>query len=101
MPERTLARLAGGGGRPYPWAMATYRLNEPQAQWLAQQVAAGAADSEDAYLARLVEADRAYAEKLAVLHAALDEGEASGISERSLDEIWAEAMRQHDAARAV
>ncbi len=81
--------------------MTRYRVAEPQAQWLTSQVAAGAAPSEEAYLARLIDADREHAEKLAALHAALDEGEASGVSDRTLDEIWAEAARRFDAARAL
>lgn len=78
--------------------MATYRLAQPQAEWLAQQVAAGAADSEEAYLARLVEADRAHAAKVAAFNAAIDEGFASGFVEMTVEEIFAEARRQHDAA---
>jgi Arc/MetJ-type ribon-helix-helix transcriptional regulator len=72
--------------------MTRYRVAEPQAQWLTEQVAAGAAPSEEAYLARLIDADREEAAKLAVLRAEIAKGLASPVSPRSLDEIFAAAM---------
>lgn len=75
--------------------MTSYRVAEPQAQWLTEQVAAGAAASEEAYLARLIDADRAQAEKLAAFNAAIDEGFASGSSGMSIEAIFAEARRRH------
>ncbi|KPF62342.1 hypothetical protein IP88_14895, partial [alpha proteobacterium AAP81b] len=62
--------------------------------------AAGAAASEEAYLARLIDADREHAAKLAALHAALDEGEASGFVEMSIEEVFAGIRARHRDATA-
>ncbi|KPF62327.1 hypothetical protein IP88_15095 [alpha proteobacterium AAP81b] len=80
--------------------MTTYRVAEPQAQWLTEQVAAGAAASEEAYLARLIDADREHAAKLAAFNAAIDEGFASGFVEMSIDEVFAGIRARHRDAAA-
>ena len=73
----------------------TLSLAEPAARWLDEQVSTGRYANADAYLAELVERDRVEAEKLAALHAALDEGEASGDSGMTIDEIFEEARARH------
>jgi antitoxin ParD1/3/4 len=70
-------------------------LAEPAREWIAQRVASGAWPDADAYLSDLVERDREEAAKLTALHAALDEGEASGISELTIEEIFAEARQRN------
>ena len=75
-------------------------LAEPAREWIAQRVASGAWPDAEAYLNELVERDREYEEKLAALNAAIDEGLASGVSELTIEEIFAEARARHlDAAR--
>ncbi len=66
-------------------------LGEPAARWVDDQVATGRYKDADAYLAELVERDRAETERHAVLKAAIDEGLASGVGIRTVDEIFEEA----------
>ena len=47
------------------------------------------------YVEALVEREREDAEKLAALHAALDEGMASGVNEKTIDQIFEEARARH------
>jgi antitoxin ParD1/3/4 len=75
-------------------------LAEPAREWIAARVASGAWPDADAYLSDLVAKDREEAEKLAALNAALDEGDANGISELSIDEIFAAARQRNLRASA-
>jgi len=70
-------------------------LAEPAREWIATRVASGAWPDADAYLSDLVAKDREDAETLAALNAAIDEGLASGISEMSIEEIFARARARH------
>jgi antitoxin ParD1/3/4 len=70
-------------------------LAEPAREWIASQVASGAWPNADAYLNDLVERDRQDAEKLAFVRSAVAEGRASGLSERTLDDIVAEGRARH------
>jgi antitoxin ParD1/3/4 len=76
------------------------RLAEPAHEWIAERVASGAWPDEAAYLNDLVARDREDAERLAALHAALDEGEASGISDLSIEDIIAQARARNLSAKA-
>ena len=73
----------------------TISLAEPAARWLDEQVSTGRYANADAYLAELVGRDRVEAEKHAALKAAIDEGLASGISSKTIDDIFEEAMSRH------
>jgi len=78
-------------------------LGEPAARWVDDQIATGRYKDADAYLATLVERDREDAERHAALKAATDEGLASGVSDRTIDEIFEEAreglaLRSHARA---
>ena len=73
------------------------QLAKTEAEWIEAQVAAGRFPDAESFVAELVARDRADAEKLEVLRAAIDEGRNSGISEKSLDEIFEEAMERHAA----
>jgi antitoxin ParD1/3/4 len=66
------------------------QLPEAELGWARSRVAAGQAPSIDAYFADLARRDREQAEDLAYVQAALDEGDASGIDPRSIDEIFDE-----------
>jgi antitoxin ParD1/3/4 len=70
-------------------------LAEPAREWIATRVASGAWPDADAYLSDLVARDREDAEKLAALNAAIDEGLASGISDLTIEEIFAQARARH------
>jgi antitoxin ParD1/3/4 len=75
-------------------------LAEPARDWIAQRVASGDWPDESAYLSDLVARDREQAEKFAALHAALDEGLASGFVEMTMEEIFAEARARNISAAA-
>lgn len=74
--------------------MATLTISLPDGSrdWLEEQVRSGQFATADQYLEALIERDRDERPlTLDELHELLDEAEASGISERSVDEIAAEA----------
>ncbi len=68
------------------------QLPKTEAEWIEAQVAAGRFPDAESFVAELVARDRADAARLEILRAAIDEGLNSGISERTLDEIFEEAM---------
>jgi antitoxin ParD1/3/4 len=55
--------------------------------WTDARVAEGGYDSGADYVRDLVRRDREYAEKLAALQVALEDGLASGVSERTIEDI--------------
>ncbi|MQX38135.1 ribbon-helix-helix domain-containing protein [Roseospira navarrensis] len=65
----------------------TVSLPDPLADWCDRQVSAGRYADTGAYVRGLIERDRSRAE----VQAAIDEGLASGLSDKSLDEIMAAA----------
>ena len=73
----------------------TLTLAEPASTWIAARVDSGKWPTREAYVEALVEREREDAEKLVALHAALDEGMASGVSDRTIDEIFAAARERH------
>lgn len=75
------------------------RLAEPARAWIAERVASGTWPDEAAYLNDLVARDRDEAERLAALHAALDEGDASEVCDLSIEDIIAKA-RARNLAKA-
>lgn len=76
----------------------TITLAEPAAQWIDDRVRNDGYPNADAYIAALVERERKDAEKLTALHAALDEGERSGVSPYSVEQVFANARARHARA---
>lgn len=70
-------------------------LPDEDARWAAGRVAAGEAPSVAAYFAELARRDRERTEEFAALQAAIDKGEASGLSDRSIDEIFDEVLARY------
>lgn len=70
-------------------------LAEPAREWIATRVASGAWPDADAYLSDLVAKDREEAEKLTYVRDAIVASKASGMSNRSLDDIIAEGRARH------
>ena len=66
----------------------TITLTDQQDDWIKAQVANGDYTNDSEYFRDLVRRDQ---EKFRALKAAIEDGMASGPSERSVDEIWAEA----------
>lgn len=72
--------------------MSDMNLSLPDAmrRWIDAQVAIGRYTDPNEYLKELIRRDRELQERREALGRALDEGEASGISERSLAQLWAD-----------
>lgn len=75
--------------------MATMNVSLPDQMkdWVEQQSESGRYANSSDYIRDLIRRDQIRAEKIARMQALVDEGIASGVSTRSLDEIFAEARR--------
>jgi antitoxin ParD1/3/4 len=73
----------------------TITLTEQQDEWVKAQIARGDYTNDSEYFRDLVRRDQAQDAKFRVLKEAIQEGLDSGISERTLGEIWEEAERRH------
>ena len=73
----------------------TITLTDAQDDWIKAQVASGDYTNDSEYFRDLIRREQ---EKVGALKAAIDEGLASGVGSRSLDEIWAEAEARARAA---
>ncbi|MFW2830749.1 type II toxin-antitoxin system ParD family antitoxin [Sphingomonas sp. ID0503] len=69
-------------------------IPEQLKRWAEARVAEGRYSSTSDYVRDLVRRDQEQAEKLARLQAAIDEGRASGISKRSIEDIIADARKR-------
>ena len=69
-------------------------LPEPMKRWAEQRVASGRYANVSDYVRDLIRQDQDAEDKLAALRAALIAGEDSGLSDRSVDAILAEARRK-------
>lgn len=76
--------------------MAQMNVSVPEAlkAWAEARVAEGRYSSTSDYVRDLMRRDQARAEKIAALQAAIDEGRASGVSDRSISDILAMAKQQ-------
>jgi antitoxin ParD1/3/4 len=73
----------------------TITLTDAQDDWIKAQVANGDFTNDSEYFRDLIRRDQ---EKERALKAAIDEGLASGISPRTVDDIWAEAEARYKAS---
>ncbi len=71
-------------------------LSDQTSNWLHEQ----AGDDVSAYVEDLLRRDQMRKAAEAELGVLIDEAEASGFSEKTVDEIWAEAERDHKAKSA-
>lgn len=87
--------------------MATMNVSLPQQMkdWVDEQVATGRYANASDYVRDLVRRDQARAASIAKLQALVDEGRASGISDKTLDQIFEESraramatLKNRDAA---
>lgn len=76
--------------------MAQMNISIPEAlkSWAEARVAEGRYSSTSDYVRDLVRRDQEYAEKLKALQAAIDEGLASGVSERTIEDIIADRRKR-------
>lgn len=75
-----------------------FSLSDDQLEWARSRVASGEFGSIDEYVAALVQQEKDEAEKLEWLRAAIEKGRKSGISERSLQDIFEDFKKRRDAA---
>ena len=73
----------------------SFTVAEPTARWIDERVQSGDYPDAATYVADLVARDRTDTAHRAALDAALDEGEASGVSPRTVEQIFAEARARH------
>lgn len=80
--------------------MATMNVSLPDQMkaWVEKQAESGRYGNASDYVRDLIRRDQERADKIAEFQRLVDEGIASGISTRSLDEVWEEARRR---ARAL
>ena len=70
-------------------------FTEQQDFWIKRQIEKGDYTNDSEYLRDLVRRDQAEKQKLDELRAALQEGLDSGISDKTVEEIWKEAEKRH------
>lgn len=79
--------------------MATIRksitFTEQQDQWIKEQIEKGDYTNDSEYLRDLVRRDQAKQQNLEELRAAIQEGFDSGISDKTVEQIWKEAEERH------
>ncbi|MCA9339343.1 MAG: type II toxin-antitoxin system ParD family antitoxin [Candidatus Saccharibacteria bacterium] len=78
----------------------TITLSDNQDAWIKAQIARGAFTNDSEYIRDLVRRDQEGQNKLSDLRRAIAEGLDSGVSDRSLDEIWAAAEERNRSANA-
>ena len=72
----------------------TITLTDQQDEWIKAQISNGDYTNDSEYLRDLIRRDQ---NKFRVLQTAVEKGLASGVSNRTVDEIWAEAERHYQA----
>ena len=80
--------------------MATMNISLPDKmkEWVEEQVATGRYANASDYMRDLVRRDEERAQKIAAFQREIDKGIASGISDRPIEEVVAEAKRRGRAA---
>ena len=77
-----------------PTIRKTITLSDTQDAWIKRQIAGGGFTNDSEYIRDLVRRDQEGQASLAGLKQAIAEGLESGLSERSLGDIWADGERQ-------
>ena len=79
-------------------------VTEQQNAWIKAQIESGHFGNESEVVRELIRErqirEQETPEEIAAIRAALTEGEKSGFSDRSVDEIWEEARKRHRAKHA-
>ena len=75
-------------------------FTQQQDLWIKQQIEKGDYTNDSEYLRDLVRRDQADQQKLAEFRSALQEGLDSGISDKTVDDIWREAEERHTKENA-
>lgn len=77
--------------------MATLNLSLPDAMkaWIEAQTKGGQYNNASEYVRDLIRRDQKERQQLERLQAAIDEGRRSGVSDKSLDDIWQGVKQRH------
>ncbi len=75
----------------------TITLTDQQDQWIKAQIAAGEYTNDSEYIRDLVRRDQEQNAKFKALKAAIQEGLDSGVSDKTLSDIWEEAEKRYRA----
>jgi antitoxin ParD1/3/4 len=75
----------------------TITLTDKQDQWIKARIAAGEYTNDSEYIRDLVRHDQEQNAKFSALKAAIQEGLDSGISDKTLRDVWEEAEARHKA----
>ena len=78
----------------------TITLTEKQDAWVKERIAGGDFTNDSEYIRALVRRDQETAGTLASLRSAIQEGLNSGISERTVEDIWSEAEARHKSGNS-
>jgi antitoxin ParD1/3/4 len=78
----------------------TITLTDKQDAWIKAQIASGDYTNDSEYFRDLIRRDQEQNAKFRALRAAIAEGQESGVSDRSIDQIWEEAETRHRARNA-
>lgn len=94
------AVVAKVSAKSYKVRMAQMNISIPEAlkSWAEARVAEGRYSSTSDYVRDLVRRDQEYAEKLVALQAAIDAGRASGVSDRTIEDIIADRRKRDGLA---
>ena len=73
----------------------TITVTEQQNSWIKSQIESGKYGNDSEYLRELVRKDQEYKKSVDLLRSALIEGEKSGISDLTMDDIWSKVKDKH------
>ena len=75
----------------------TITLTDKQDQWIKSRIAAGEYTNDSEYIRDLVRRDQEQNARFSALKTAIQEGLDSGISDKTLRDVWEEAEARHKA----
>lgn len=75
----------------------TITVGDQQEEWIKGRIAAGAYTNDSEYIRDLIRRDQERYAKIEAMQKLIDEGLASGISERSVEAIFEDAIARHKA----
>ena len=87
------------GGQNMPMVKKSISVTDQQDEWIKAQIRTGHFGNESEVFRELIRErqirEEETADEIELIRAALVEGEKSGLSDRSIDEIWKEARKRH------
>ncbi len=77
----------------------TITLTDQQGRWVKQQIKAGRYTNDSEYIRALIRQDQEHNTKFLALKQVIQDGLNSGVSDKTVADIWAEAEIRHKARR--